>query len=175
MTVKGSAWGRDFDHYALSYSATGTGEWKVIAIGRSPVIGGVLGYWDASKVPDGDYTLRLVVFAEDYAVRSDVSLVVDTTAPEAEWMAPTDGATLQAGDVTLKVTASDDSPISRVVFFVDGHAIGSSISGPPYTLTWSATAGDHHLNALAYDAAGNSGSTGSITVHVEGTSTGGTQ
>ena len=175
LTVKGSAWGRDFDHYVLSYSAAGTGQWKAIASGSTPVVGGVLGYWDTRGLPGGGYVLRLVSFAKDYAVQNEVSVTLDVTFPKASWISPVDGDTLQAGDVTLKVNASDDSPISRVVFFVDGHAIGSSIIGPPFTLTWAATDGDHQLRAIAYDAAGNAGSTALITVHVQSTGTGETQ
>jgi len=60
----------------------------------------------------------------------------------------------------------------KVVFYVDNVAVAETTIAP-YALTWDTTAlsGSHVLHAVAYDAAGNAGSSGNVTVTVSNGST----
>lgn len=92
--------------------------------------------------------------------------VRDTTPPTVAITAPSAGATVN-GTVTLSATASDNVGVVRVEFRVDGVTLGNATSSP-YTLslnTATLTNGNHTLEAVAYDAAGNS-ATSSRTIRV---------
>jgi hypothetical protein len=91
----------------------------------------------------------------------------DTTAPTATVTAPAHGATV-VGNVTLSASASDNVGVARVDFEVDGVAVGSD-STAPYSVSWASTTvdnGSHTVVARAWDAAGNFGTSTSVTVTV---------
>ncbi len=64
-----------------------------------------------------------------------------------------------AGTVPLAATAAgDDTAIARVVFLVDGSAVGVTTSAP-FTFSWNSKTvsdGPHTVRSRAYDTAGNS-------------------
>lgn len=76
------------------------------------------------------------------------------TPPSVSAAAP---ASANAGDpVNLTAAASDsDGTVTQVTFFVDGSAIGVSNSAP-YTVVWTAVAGNHNITAQATDNGGAS-------------------
>jgi peptidoglycan/xylan/chitin deacetylase (PgdA/CDA1 family) len=94
---------------------------------------------------------------------------IDTTGPLVTLASPTDGQTI-SGNVKLTATASDgESGVARVEFYVDGERVGASNSSP-YFVNWNtkkASKGTHTIHAVAFDAAGNSRSTTTITVTVK--------
>ncbi|RKH04282.1 kelch repeat-containing protein [Corallococcus carmarthensis] len=99
---------------------------------------------------------------------------IDSTPPTVSLTAPTVGAIVN-GMVALTVTASDNTGVARVEFYLGGSLIGS-VSTSPYTYYWNSTTvanGAATLQARAYDATGNatSGSTVSVTVSNGATST----
>ncbi len=61
VAVSGAAslGGADFQRYALEFSTAGLDSWVIIAVGRQPVNGGVLGVWNTNSLPDGNYSLRV--------------------------------------------------------------------------------------------------------------------
>lgn len=84
-----------------------------------------------------------------------------TTPPDS--FTPVVTLSVPAGDlsatVTLSATASDDVAVVDVKFLADGVELGTDTS-PPYSFDWdttTATNGVHRLDALARDAAGNTG------------------
>lgn len=82
----------------------------------------------------------------------------DTTPPTVDVTAPANGATVM-GDVTVTLSAQDDTGVDRVEVFANGAPIGS-LSAAPYELTWPTAglaAGTYVLRAVAFDAAGNRG------------------
>jgi hypothetical protein len=92
---------------------------------------------------------------------------VDTTPPSVTLTAPAGGSTV-SGTTTLTATAADDVGVVRVDFFVDGLLKGSDASSP-YSYAWdtaTATNGAHLLEARASDAAGNQGTSASVSVKV---------
>jgi peptidoglycan/xylan/chitin deacetylase (PgdA/CDA1 family) len=90
----------------------------------------------------------------------------DTTPPTVALISPADGATV-AGKVTVTASASDDmSGIREVRFYADGGLIGSD-SSAPYAVSWNSSKvkrGRHVLYAVAFDGAGNSAQSSSVTV-----------
>ncbi|MEO7261960.1 MAG: LamG-like jellyroll fold domain-containing protein [Jatrophihabitantaceae bacterium] len=87
----------------------------------------------------------------------------DTLAPTTSITAPTDGAAVTTGAVTVTATASDNLAVTSLDLQVDGATVSTSTTAP-YTFSWTATSGPHTLRTVAHDAAGNTGT--SADVHV---------
>lgn len=123
----------------------------------------------------GDYRFSLI---SNTNRRTDYTLSVthpvnspqtpaDTTPPTVSISSPAAGATV-SGTVTVAATASDAVGVSHVVFSVDGAEVGTDETAP-YEISWDtagSTAGDHVLEATAFDAAGNAGESDPVTVTV---------
>jgi hypothetical protein len=78
-----------------------------------------------------------------------------------------------SGVVTVDVTAFDDRSVSRVDLYVDG-ALLSSDAATPFSFAWDtsrAASGSHVLQAKAFDAAGNVGTSATVQVTVATTDT----
>ena len=94
----------------------------------------------------------------------------DTTPPTTSITSPANGATV-SGTVTVQASASDNVGVTRVELYVDGAHAGTATTSP-YTFSWNTTTvanGSHTLQTRAYDAAGNVGSSATITVTVSNT------
>jgi CHRD domain/Bacterial Ig domain len=91
----------------------------------------------------------------------------DTTAPTVSAVQVPPGSSVNR-IVTLSTTASDNTGVTEVRFFVDGALLGS-VTAAPYSIDWDTgaeTEGDHLVHAAAVDAAGNSAQSADITVTV---------
>lgn len=111
----------------------------------------------------------LTDYFDDFAIDSAAG---DSTPPSVTLTGPADGATL-SGTETLTATASDAGGIQQVEFLVDGVVRGVDYS-TPFTLdlnTESLTNGTHVIAAKAYDLAGNSATSTSISVTVSNLNT----
>ncbi|MCG8459159.1 MAG: Ig-like domain-containing protein, partial [Holophagales bacterium] len=72
--------------------------------------------------------------------------------PGVTLTAPAAGAELIEGEtVSLSATASDDGGVDRVVFLDQSGAELGRDSTPPYTVSWTASAGTTQIKARAYD------------------------
>ena len=99
--------------------------------------------------------------------------LADTTPPTIAMTAPLAGATV-SGKVTVSASATDNVGVAGVQFKLDGVSLGVQVTTPPYAVTWDTTttaSGAHTLSAVARDAAGNTGSSASVTVTVANGST----
>ena len=118
------------------------------------------------------YRVRAVDLAGNVGPYSDVASATtfahDTQSPTVAITFPSTGAT--ATHVTVvTATASDNVGVTSVEFFVDGSSLGTDTTAP-YTVNWNSTTlanGLHSLTAVAHDAAGNAGSSASVSVTVE--------
>ncbi|MEO5830028.1 MAG: CehA/McbA family metallohydrolase [Rhodanobacter sp.] len=91
----------------------------------------------------------------------------DTTPPTA-----TASETGSSGTITLAATATDDTGVSKLEFYVDGALKGSD-SSAPYSLALDSTTladGSHNLVAKAYDAAGNVGNSATVAFNISNAS-----
>ncbi|MEL4180790.1 CehA/McbA family metallohydrolase [Roseateles sp. PN1] len=92
-----------------------------------------------------------------------VTQVADTEAPTV-----TASVSGNSGQITLNASASDNVGVTRVDFNVDGQLKGSS-SAAPFALKLDSSQlanGSHSVNAVAYDAANNAGSSGNVSFTV---------
>jgi hypothetical protein len=94
----------------------------------------------------------------------------DATAPTTSLTNPLAGA-IVTGAVTISAAASDNIGVNRVDLLVDG-AVQATAGAAPYNFSWdtrAAAVGNHTLQTVAYDAAGNKGSSTVVTVIVDNT------
>ena len=130
--------------------------------------------WDSTAL--AGTTASLVARAYDAAgnVASSKAISVsvavpsapDTTPPVISLTSPTGGAV--SGTVTVTTSATDNVGVTRVDLLVNGSVIASDTSAP-FTFNWNSTslAGTNAtLAARAYDAAGNSAVSQTVTVSV---------
>lgn len=100
------------------------------------------------------------------AMNADTSQ--DTTAPELTVISPSEGETV-SGTVTLSASASDDTAVDFVNFYVDGYVVGSD-SSSPFSADWDSSSysdGSHKIKAEAVDSSGNSGFSAEIGITVD--------
>ncbi len=91
----------------------------------------------------------------------------DTTAPTTSISSPSSGSTV-SGTTTISASASDNVGVTKVEFYAGSSLIGTDTSAP-YSLSWNTTSvanGGYSLTTKAYDAAGNVGSSTSVSVTV---------
>jgi hypothetical protein len=91
----------------------------------------------------------------------------DSVPPVASILSPSNGASV-SGTVSVNASASDNVAVTQVDFFVDG-VLKDSRRSAPYTFSWDSSTsppGPRTLRAVAYDAAGNAGASGPVTVTV---------
>lgn len=115
--------------------------------------------WDAS------YGWGRVNVGRAVSMASGASAPVpDTTRPVVGFISPANGTSL-SGNVSISVSATDNTAVSSVTLSIDGVATVTDTASP-FTFAWNTNAvlnGSHTLLATAVDAAGNS-STASISV-----------
>jgi hypothetical protein len=105
-----------------------------------------------------------------YTYFDDVSVsagTTDTTPPTTSITAPANGATV-SGTVGVAASASDNVGVTKVEFYLDG-ALQSTSTASPYSWSWNTTTASNAAHALvskAYDAAGNVGTSATVTVTV---------
>ena len=92
----------------------------------------------------------------------------DTEAPRVQIDSLADGDTV-AEIVTLAAAAADDVGVTGVTFHIDGVALGTEVTAPPYWAAWdtrTAANGVHAIHAEARDTGGNVASSATVTVTV---------
>lgn len=93
----------------------------------------------------------------------------DTTAPSVILTAPVSG-TNTTGTLVVSATATDDTAVAGVALLIDGTALPGEDTEAPYAIVWNSTSvadGAHELSVRARDAAGNTATSGSVSVTVQ--------
>ena len=130
--------------------------------------------WNTATASGGSHTLSAV--ARDAAgntATSTVTVTVDNVPPTVSITSPV-GRTVVAGTTVVSASATDDVGVVGVRFLVDGSALGAEVTAAPYAVSWDTTTaatGSHSLTAVARDAAGNTTTSGAVTVTVSQTAT----
>lgn len=91
----------------------------------------------------------------------------DTSQPTVTLTAPMNGG-IVSGNVGVSATATDNVGVSKVEFYRNG-SLFAMVTAAPHTYSWDSTDtanGSSTLTALAYDTAGNFGSSNPLTVTV---------
>ena len=94
------------------------------------------------------------------------TVVTDTQAPTVSIASPTGGRV--SGVVPVDINSSDNVGVTRADFYVNGQLVASD-SLSPFAFAWDTTSkvdGSYTLSVQAYDAAGNRGTSPSVTVTV---------
>lgn len=92
----------------------------------------------------------------------------DTQAPSASITSPTGGGKV-AGVTAVNVSASDNVGVTKVELYVNGTLVASDTTSP-FGFSWDTTQqadGNVSLVSYAYDAAGNKGTSNSVSVTVD--------
>lgn len=93
----------------------------------------------------------------------------DVTAPSITIFTPEDGVTVDDTPVAIGANATDAVGVVGVRFYLDGVILVGEDSTEPYSISWDPSAvadGAHLLTAVAFDAAGNSTTSDTVTVNV---------
>ncbi len=137
--------------------------------------------WDTTKSQNG--THRWVAKAYDGSGTSVTSSPVDvtvsnagsadTTPPVVSITQPTNGSSVvRKTKATIQATASDNVGVTRVEFYLNG-VLKCSATVAPYACQWQVPAANpasgkaYSLQAKAYDARGNVGSSSIVTVEAQ--------
>jgi hypothetical protein len=130
--------------------------------------------WNTTTATNGTHTIAATArdAAGNTTTSTSVSITVnnipaDTTAPTTAITAPVSGGTVN-GTTTVTANASDNVSVTKVDFYLDGNLISSDATSP-YSFGWTTTSvtnGSHSLLTKAYDAAGNIGTSSTVTVTV---------
>jgi len=126
------------------------------AAGRDPVFG-------YGRVNAG----AAVQAAASFAAPADIS------APSVALAAPLGGSTV-SGLVPVTVNASDNVGVTRVDLLVNGTVVATDTAAP-FSFSWDSAGvpnGKASLGAVAYDAAGNAGTSSVASVNVSNVTTG---
>lgn len=93
-----------------------------------------------------------------------------SSTPSVSISSPGSGSTV-SGTTNITATASDNTGVAKVEFYINNSLAGTSTS-LPYTYSWNTAAignGTYSLTAKAYNATGNVGTSGSVSVTVGNT------
>jgi chitinase len=108
-------------------------------------------------------------YESSFSAPEVIVAIQDPAPPAVTITSPLEGASLQRkSTVTISAIASDNVGMTKVEFYVNGQLACSDITGP-YTCAWKVPAAPgrtYRLQAKAYDAQGNVGSSSVVTVNV---------
>jgi hypothetical protein len=131
--------------------------------------------WSTTTATNGSHSLAAV--ARDAAGNTTTSAAVgvtvsngDATSPSVSITSPASGVSV-SGTIVVLATAADNVAVVGVQFKLDGANLGSEDTIAPYSIYWNTqpvSDGTHLLGAVARDAAGNMGTSASVTVVVNG-------
>jgi subtilisin family serine protease len=129
LVISGRANGAQFQKYLLEYGkGAAPTTWTTITSSTSPVSAGALGRWDASKLADGDYTLRLSAYKTNGTRYEDLHLLALDRVAIAS---PKPNVTLAAGDIAIVGIANPGNFKSftvRVETFDAGTPVNANIA-----------------------------------------------
>jgi membrane peptidoglycan carboxypeptidase len=159
VEIHGTAAGEGFRFYQLQVGpGLNPQNWQQIGPdGAEPVTSGALGSWDTTG-QEGLYSIRLLVVRTDQRVETAVTQVtIDNTPPLVRIPYPTDGqefALSTTKSIIFQAEVTDTIGIRKVTWLVDGSPVGETLDSP-YAFSWQAARGQHTLEVIAADLAGN--------------------
>ena len=119
-----------------------------------------------------DFTLQTSFVVDDFALNVTTP-GGDTTPPTTAITSPANGATI-SGTVNVTATASDNVGVTQMQILIDGNEVTSNTSSTSLSFSFGTTNvanGSHTIVSKAFDAAGNVGTSPTVTVTVANGST----
>ena len=124
---------------------------------------------DATSTP-GAYTANITGSGGGKTHSTTLTLTVvaptDITPPITSITFPAAGASI-SGMISVTATASDNVAVSKLELYIDGVLKACSMDSNSLTYSWDSTKvinGSHTLSSKAYDAAGNVGTSSTVTI-----------
>jgi uncharacterized membrane protein len=114
-----------------------------------------------------DSILQTSFVVDDFALNVTTP-GVDTTPPTTSVTAPANGATV-SGTVAVNATAADDVGVTQMQILIDGSVVASNTNATSLSFNFNTTTvanGSHTIISKAFDAAGNVGTSATVTVTV---------
>lgn len=154
---------------------------------KAVVLGNALGFYysddgttytSLASTTDSTYSSGVVQYSAGYGLGVTVDYVddithtllgSDTTPPTVSVTSPSSG-NATTSIATLAATASDNTAVAGVTFYVNGTRIGSEDTSSPYSLAWDTTAttsGSKSVAAVARDTANNYATSTSVAFTVD--------
>jgi len=181
VTVTGNARPAGFQRYWLQFGQGSAPEQWVPIGGEhgNAVDKGVLENWDTNGL-EGLYTLRLTAVGDGGEHQATVQVLVDNVPPTVRVQAPVQDKFFYPGKdewISIQVDAQDNVAMDKVEFYIDDQLFGYSTVSP-YTARWMLRRSDaegafpvepwgtHRVHVVAYDSAGNTTTSETITVHI---------
>jgi uncharacterized membrane protein len=115
-----------------------------------------------------DASLKTSFVVDDFLLNVTTPGTTDTTPPTTSITAPANGATV-SGTVTINATASDNVGVTQMQILIDGAIAASNTNATALSFSWNTTTvanGSHTIVSKAFDAAGNVGTSSTVTVTV---------
>jgi len=119
-----------------------------------------------------DFTLQTSFVVDDFALNVTTP-GGDTTPPTTSITSPANGATI-SGTVNVTATASDNVGVTQMQILIDGNEVTSNTNSTSLSFSFGTTNvanGSHTIVSKAFDAAGNVGTSPTVTVTVANGST----
>ncbi|HEY6972070.1 MAG TPA: Ig-like domain-containing protein [Candidatus Angelobacter sp.] len=113
-------------------------------------------------------SLQTSFVLDDFQLNVTTPAATDTTPPTTSITSPANGATV-SGTVTINATASDNVGVTQMQILIDGNIVASNTNSGSLSFSWSTPTvanGSHTIVSKAFDAAGNVGTSSTITVTV---------
>lgn len=118
----------------------------------------------------GEHFYYAKITQDDGKMLWSAPIWVTQTTGSADTTAPTVNASVSgsSGNINLSATASDNVGVSKVEFYIDGSLKATSTAAPYTAVVNSSTLsnGTHNLQAKAYDAANNIGSSTVVSFNI---------
>jgi hypothetical protein len=118
-----------------------------------------------------DFELQTSFVVDDFAL--NVTVPSGGTPPTTSVTAPANGATV-SGTVTVTATASSSAGVAQMQLLIDGNVVASNTNSTSLSfsfVTTNFTNGTHTIVSKASDAAGNVGTSATVTVTVSNSTT----
>jgi Big-like domain-containing protein len=115
-----------------------------------------------------DSSLQTSFVLDDFALNVTTPSTTDTTPPTTSVTSPANGATV-SGTINVTANASDNVGVTQMQLLIDGTLVASNTNSTSLTFSWSTDSvanGSHTIVSKAFDAAGNVGTSSTITVNV---------
>src|SRR5439155_1723005 len=150
-----------------NWIASSSAGWITITAGLTGSGNGTVSY-SAQANAGTSRSGSLTIAGQNFTVNQAAAVSVDTQPPTVSMTAPANGTTL-SGTASLSANASDNIAVTKVEFYCDNGILLGSDTLSPYSTSPNTTTmanGSHTLYCKAYDAAGNSSTSGGISVTI---------
>ena len=159
LEIRGTARGQDFEYYRIQVGQ-GLNPQTWMQIGEDVygvVDDNLLEIWDTSEL-NGLYAIQLLVVRTDQRVEiATTQISIDNEAPSLRVLYPEKNEQidyLRNRQIELKVEADDNLGVESLEFYLDYEQIGV-LTEAPFIWTWATTEGEHYLQVVVRDRAGN--------------------